>query len=163
MKKQSQFKANFRKGKMDINIYLTKEYENKWLRRVRKNKPKQTQSQNRSQKTEIRSQNLLLCPHVLCSRYDLIDPMLPLYPVRKPALRAETVSFTHLTKQPGSNMSDEFSNGVYKPGNDQYYIRHICRCSSMVERSFRKAEVVGPTPTIGCEVVCDCIGKGSRS
>ena len=38
---------------------------------------------------------------------------------------------------------------LYKPGNHQYYIRHIRRCSSMVERSFRKAEVVGPNPSIG--------------
>ncbi len=26
----------------------------------------------------------------------------------------------------------------------------VSRCSSMAEHSFRKAEVVGPTPTIGC-------------
>ena|GEM_PF-6474008 len=29
-------------------------------------------------------------------------------------------------------------------------IETTCRCSSTVERSFRKAEVVGPIPTIGC-------------
>ena len=39
---------------------------------------------------------------------------------------------------------------IYKPGNDQYYIRRKCRCSSMVEHSFRKAEVVSSTLTIGC-------------
>ncbi len=39
---------------------------------------------------------------------------------------------------------------IYKPDNDRYYIRHISRCSSMAEHSFRKAEVVGSTPTIGC-------------
>ena len=38
---------------------------------------------------------------------------------------------------------------LYKSGNDMYRIVRIRRCSSMVERSFRKAEVVGPTPTIG--------------
>ena len=38
---------------------------------------------------------------------------------------------------------------LYKPVNDQYYIRHIGRCSSTVEHGFRKAGVVGPNPTIG--------------
>ena len=38
---------------------------------------------------------------------------------------------------------------LYKPGNNRYYIRHISRCSSMVEHSFRKAGVEGPTPSIG--------------
>ena len=38
---------------------------------------------------------------------------------------------------------------LYKPGNNQYYIWHIGRCSSMVEHSFRKAGVEGPTPSIG--------------
>ena len=38
---------------------------------------------------------------------------------------------------------------IYKRVNDRYYIRRICRCSSMAEHSFRKAEVVGSTPTIG--------------
>ncbi len=44
---------------------------------------------------------------------------------------------------------------LYKPGNDQYYIRDICRCSSMVEHSFRKAGVEGPTPSIGCGFGCE--------
>ena len=39
---------------------------------------------------------------------------------------------------------------LYMTGCQRYDNRQICRCSSMVERSFRKAEVVGPTPTIGC-------------
>ena len=39
---------------------------------------------------------------------------------------------------------------LYKPEDDLYYIRYISRCSSMAEHSFRKAEVVGSTPTIGC-------------
>ena len=38
---------------------------------------------------------------------------------------------------------------LYKPDDNRYYNRYICRCSSMVEHSFRKAEVVGSTPTIG--------------
>jgi uncharacterized protein len=40
-------------------------------------------------------------------------------------------------------------NGVYKPANDRYYIRRKCRCSSMVEHSFRKAGVEGSNPSIG--------------
>ena len=39
---------------------------------------------------------------------------------------------------------------LYKQAIRQYYIRHKCRCSSMVEHSFRKAEVEGSTPSIGC-------------
>ena len=39
---------------------------------------------------------------------------------------------------------------LYRSDCERYDNRQIRRCSSMVERSFRKAEVVGPTPTIGC-------------
>ena len=38
---------------------------------------------------------------------------------------------------------------LYKPVNDKYDIRHVGRCSSMVEHSFRKAEVEGSNPSIG--------------
>jgi hypothetical protein len=34
-----QNKPNFRKAQMNVNPYNTKEYENKWQRGVRKNKP----------------------------------------------------------------------------------------------------------------------------
>ena len=42
---------------------------------------------------------------------------------------------------------------LYKPANVQYYSRRKGRCSSMVEHSFRKAGVEGPTPSIGCSVL----------
>jgi len=42
-----QNKANFRKAKMNINLYLTMAYKNETAFRVRKNKPKQSQFQNR--------------------------------------------------------------------------------------------------------------------
>jgi hypothetical protein len=42
-KKQSQFKANFRKAKMNVTSILTKDYENVRLHRRGKNKPKQSQ------------------------------------------------------------------------------------------------------------------------
>ncbi len=38
---------------------------------------------------------------------------------------------------------------LYKTTNDRYYTRRNCRCSSMEEHSFRKAEVEGSTPSIG--------------
>ena len=38
---------------------------------------------------------------------------------------------------------------LYKTANDRYYTRSNCRCSSMEEHSFRKAEVEGSTPSIG--------------
>ena len=41
------------------------------------------------------------------------------------------------------------SNGLYKTVNVRYDIRHISRCSSTVEHSFRKAGVEGPNPSIG--------------
>ncbi len=44
-------------------------------------------------------------------------------------------------------------NGIkalYKATIWRYYARHKCRCSSMVEHSFRKAGVEGSTPSIGC-------------
>ncbi len=161
---------------MNVNKVLTRDYEEKCGKDLWKNEPKTNPikanfTSAQKGKTAVRGQMSALGPLFSVNERGeknrsprlLIDPMLPLYPVRKPALRAETVSFTHLTKQPGSNMSDEFSNGVYKPGNDQYYIRYICRCSSMVERSFRKAEVVGPTPTIGCGFVCERVQEGVES
>ena len=44
-KKQTQFKADFRKAKMNLNFYLTKDYENVPLRRRGENKPNQSQFQ----------------------------------------------------------------------------------------------------------------------
>ncbi len=44
-KKQSQNKPNFRKARMNLNFYSTKEYENVPLRRRGENKPNQTQFQ----------------------------------------------------------------------------------------------------------------------
>jgi uncharacterized protein len=86
---------------------------------------------------------------VLRSGWLRIGRVSSLYPVRKPALWVETVFFAHLITEPRSNTPTELSNGVYKPGNDQYYSRHIGRCSSTVEHGFRKAGVVGSNPTIG--------------
>ncbi len=40
-----QNKANFRKAKMNVNFYSTKDYENERLSRLRENKPNQTQFQ----------------------------------------------------------------------------------------------------------------------
>ena len=40
-------------------------------------------------------------------------------------------------------------NTLYRTANEQYYIRRYCRCSSMVEHSFRKAGVEGSNPSIG--------------
>jgi len=39
MKKQSQNKANLLEAQMNVTSFITKYYENKWQRRVRKNKP----------------------------------------------------------------------------------------------------------------------------
>ncbi|GAG37073.1 unnamed protein product, partial [marine sediment metagenome] len=39
-----QNKANLLDAQMNVNLYNTMDYENKWQRRVRKNKPNQTQS-----------------------------------------------------------------------------------------------------------------------
>jgi len=46
MKKQSQFKPNFRKAKMDVNLYVIEDYENETAFRVQVNKAKQTQFQS---------------------------------------------------------------------------------------------------------------------
>ena len=122
-------KPNLLDAQMNVKSFHAVDYENIANWTLGENKPNQTQFQT--------------------GRL-LIDPMLPLYPVRKPALWAGMIFSTNLITQRGFNTPPEFSNGVYKPGNDRYYIRHIRRCSSMAEHSFRKAEVVGPTPTIGC-------------
>ncbi len=93
---------------MNVNIFATKNYENKTTLRPQKNKPNQTQFQALPYLPKVREEKNRSCRL-------LINPMLPLY----------------------------------KLSNVQYYSRRKGRCSSMVERSFRKAEVVGPTPTIG--------------
>ena len=80
----------------------------------------------------------------------LIDPMLPLYTVRKPAFRKGVIFSTNLRNGGFFNTPSEISNGVYKTADEQYYSRRKCRCSSMVEHSFRKAGVVSSTLTIGC-------------
>jgi hypothetical protein len=52
-----QNKANFRKGKMNLNFYLTKDYENKRRRGFRKNKANSKpifKSEDRRQKSEDR-------------------------------------------------------------------------------------------------------------
>ena len=162
---------------MNVSIYSYKDYENSSVLRFRKNKANQSQSQNRSQKpalsevegtddslsgvasakterqkTKYSPRSSVIRPRssVLWARRLLIDRMKPLYPFRKLLLRAETVFLAHLITEPGSNTPAELSNGVYKPGNEQYDIRHIGRCSSTVEHSFRKAGVEGPSPSIGC-------------
>jgi len=48
LQKQSQNKAKFRKAKMKLNFYSTKDYENKRLCRFGQNKPNQTQFQNQT-------------------------------------------------------------------------------------------------------------------
>ncbi len=45
-KKQTQFKPNFRKAKMNANVFLTKDYENETALRPQKNKPNQSQFRN---------------------------------------------------------------------------------------------------------------------
>jgi len=44
MKKQAQKKPNYRKARINVNFYLTKDYENVPLRRRGENKPNQTQA-----------------------------------------------------------------------------------------------------------------------
>jgi len=51
-----QNKANFQKAQMNVNICLHEDYENFPDLRCRKNKAKQSQFQDRGQKTEDRGQ-----------------------------------------------------------------------------------------------------------
>ncbi len=88
---------------MNANVYVIEDYENETTFRPKKTNPNK--------------------PNFKRGRL-LIDPMLPLYPVRKPALRAQTVSLAHLITEPGSNIPAEISNGVYKLSNIQYYSRN---------------------------------------
>ena len=54
------------KAKMNANSFSQKDYENETALRPQKNKPNQTQSQNRSQKTEVRRQSSVLCSRSSC-------------------------------------------------------------------------------------------------
>ncbi len=58
MKKQSQNKPNFKIDKMNLNFYLTKDYENKHNWTLGENKPNQSQFQTRSE-AEIPTGELL--------------------------------------------------------------------------------------------------------
>ena len=54
---------------------------------------------------------------------------------------------------------------LYKTTCHQYYTRSYRRCSSMEEHSFRKAEVEGSTPSIGCSVymrVCSLLRESAH-
>ncbi len=48
-----QNKPNFQKAKMNVNPYIKREYENKWQRRVRKNKPNSNPNKPNSQKAKM--------------------------------------------------------------------------------------------------------------
>ena len=124
-----QNKANVKLDKMDITSLLTSKYEQMDIWWNGKNKANSKP--------------------IFKTGRPVIKPMKPAYSVRKAALRAKKVPFRHLTKQRRSNTPAEISGGVYKSRSEQYHIRHISRCSSMVEHSFRKAGVEGPTPSIG--------------
>ena len=121
-------KANLRKAQMNVNSFITKEYSKKNDFAVQKNKAntnpiKANFTSAQKGKTAVRGQ---------------MSALDPLFSINE---RGEKNRSPRLLIDP--------MLPLYKPGNNQYYIRYICRCSSMVERSFRKAEVVGPTPTIG--------------
>jgi len=48
-----QNKPNFKIGKMNLNLYSTRAYKNETAFRVRKNKPKQSQFQNRQNEPKL--------------------------------------------------------------------------------------------------------------
>ena len=146
-------KPNFRKPKMNINKVLTKDYENKANWALFENKPNTNPikpntnpisplhaakyTQYKPNQSKFQTGRLL------------IDPMKPLYPVRKPAFREGMIFSTNLRNREGFNTPSELFNGLYTPADVQYYSRRKCRCSSTVEHSFRKAGVEGPNPSIG--------------
>ncbi len=112
---------------MNANPYNTTDYGNKGQRRVRKNKPnsnpiKPNFTYPQRGKTEVRC--------------------------RMSEVRYLSSAFCFLSSVHGRLLINPMLP-LYKLSNVQYYSRRRGRCSSMVERSFRKAEVVGPTPTIG--------------
>ncbi len=48
-----QNKPNFQKNQMNANLYNTKDYENKWLRKARKNKPNSNPNKPNLQKAKM--------------------------------------------------------------------------------------------------------------
>ncbi len=48
-----QNKPNFRKSQMNVNSLITTDYENKWQRRVRKNKPNSNPNKPNFQKAKM--------------------------------------------------------------------------------------------------------------
>ena len=138
-----QNKANLLDAQMNVKSFHAVDYENNSNWTLGENKPNQSQFQTPANPPKEREETNR-------SGRLLFDPMLPLYPVRKPAFWKGMIFSTNLRNVGGFNTPSEFSNGVYRPRNDRYYSRRKCRCSSTVEHSFRKAGVVGPNPTIGC-------------
>jgi hypothetical protein len=126
---QSQFPKT---PKMNLNTYPTKPYENKPLRRRFQNKPNQSQFQTQ--------------PAVSLSNLFQTQPVVSLSNLFQ-ALSCLLNGWQEINR-----LLSLFINPMlplYKPANAQYYSWYKRRCSSMVEHSFRKAEVEGPTPSIG--------------
>ena len=135
----SQNRPNLPEAKMSANSYYSKNYENLPLWASKSNQA---------------------CPEH--RRMDPISRKKSADTSRNPALSLSlrgVVEGSNLSQMPAnppkalaSNTPAELYDGLYKPGNDRYYSRLDCRCSSMVEHSFRKAEVEGSTPSIGLSV-----------
>ncbi len=152
-------KPNLQKAKMNINSIITKDYRKKDDFAVRKNKPN---SNPISEKPKM-NVNLYVIEdyeNETAFRPQKNKPNQTQFQNRSPmpVLRGQISVFCLLFSVfcPRRLLIDPMLP-LYKLSNVQYYSRSKGRCSSMVERSFRKAEVVGPTPTIGFGPYCRCL------
>ena len=149
-----QNKPNFRRARMNLNFYSTKDYENENHPQAPK---KQTQSNPISptpkevkQKSNAGCQRSDICllPSVFCLLSSAFCFLSSAFCFLSSVFCLLPSAFCFLSSVHGRLLINPMLL-LYKPGNVQYYSRRKGRCSSMVEHSFRKAEVEGPTPSIG--------------
>jgi hypothetical protein len=128
---QTQFKPKTnpisKMPKISVNIYYKREYNNEIAYWRMQNKPKQSQYKPNFK------------PYPEHSRMGQFKPL-------------SYLSNGHMKNNCSCRLLIYPMSPLYKPHNVQYYSWYNRRCSSMVEHSFRKAGVEGPTPSIGCSV-----------
>ena len=131
---------------MDVNAYKKVDYENLCIFRLRKNKPNPSGHSMsvwncRTDQSQFQARRGFFC---------LLHKRLPRpFGPRNDILWRFYIKRGREEGNCSSRLLFNRIKAIYKPVSDRYYNRHICRCSSMVEHSFRKAEVEGSTPSIG--------------
>ena len=135
-KNEPKTKPNSERTKMNITSVKTRDYENKLVFEHQKNKAKSnpisTKSKNRC---NLRLHKGLQKQYLFTARENKPNQTQFKGPAHTPGQRQEKNRSAHLLIKR--------TKTLHSAGDEQYYIRHICRCGSMVEHIFRKAGIDG--------------------